>query len=231
MICKETNDECPICFEEIGVKNNCITECGHRYCLKCILNSTQTKNFHCPLCRAVMVDKIKTKREPITQLVSRTLNDGNIIYDDLYFTVPYDYDSESDSGSETETESGSVSSSITGSIQLVMNDDGNELERVDYSNPIVKEYPDPSFLYYNPEFNNEVCIKTQEIVEKKIGEFTMKNLLAYTICTSVWWADKEITDEFVFVKQQINKVRHEAYYELKNEFNERKNMINEDVKV
>jgi len=49
-------DSCPICLEEIGEKNNCITECGHKFCLKCLSISLQGKNT-CPMCRAELVGK------------------------------------------------------------------------------------------------------------------------------------------------------------------------------
>ena len=47
--------ECVICYESIGSKNCCTTECGHQFCFKCIATSMQYNNA-CPYCRASLVD-------------------------------------------------------------------------------------------------------------------------------------------------------------------------------
>jgi len=49
--------ECAICLTEevsVGGKNSCVTECGHIFCLSCILRAAQ-ENTACPLCRNVLV--------------------------------------------------------------------------------------------------------------------------------------------------------------------------------
>ena len=33
------NDECPICMEKLGEANFCITDCGHKFCLTCLMSS------------------------------------------------------------------------------------------------------------------------------------------------------------------------------------------------
>ena len=45
--------ECPICYEIIGKKNQCVTACGHSFCTKCLL-SAYNRNGTCPCCRAVL---------------------------------------------------------------------------------------------------------------------------------------------------------------------------------
>ena len=45
---------CPVCLDDIGEKNSCVTECGHAFCLNCILRSAQ-ENTACPMCRNVLV--------------------------------------------------------------------------------------------------------------------------------------------------------------------------------
>lgn len=47
--------ECCICFETIGAKNNCVTECGHKFCFKC-LATAMTRNNACPCCRMPLID-------------------------------------------------------------------------------------------------------------------------------------------------------------------------------
>jgi hypothetical protein len=45
--------ECPVCFENIGDKNSCVTTCGHKFCLNCLLQSYNSLN-NCPLCRETL---------------------------------------------------------------------------------------------------------------------------------------------------------------------------------
>lgn len=47
---KEEKEECCICMDKIEVTNNCVTPCGHRFCLRCILKNMK-KSDKCPLCR------------------------------------------------------------------------------------------------------------------------------------------------------------------------------------
>ena len=52
----ESNMECPICFEFIGEKNCCVTECGHSFCFKCVTKAL-TMNNACPCCRAQLLEE------------------------------------------------------------------------------------------------------------------------------------------------------------------------------
>jgi hypothetical protein len=47
--------ECCICYENIGEKNNCVTECGHKFCFKC-LATAMTRSNACPCCRRPLID-------------------------------------------------------------------------------------------------------------------------------------------------------------------------------
>jgi hypothetical protein len=50
-------EECCICFDNIDkTKNNCITECGHTFCFKCLATSLVNNNNSCPYCRTKIVD-------------------------------------------------------------------------------------------------------------------------------------------------------------------------------
>ena len=58
---KESNEskdgvECCICYETIGEKNNCVTECGHRFCFGCMLKA-MTYNTACPYCRKELLEE------------------------------------------------------------------------------------------------------------------------------------------------------------------------------
>lgn len=54
--------ECIICYESIGSKNCCTTECGHQFCFKCIATSMQYNNA-CPYCRTSLVDVQESDEE------------------------------------------------------------------------------------------------------------------------------------------------------------------------
>jgi hypothetical protein len=47
--------ECCICYEIIGERNNCVTECGHSFCLKCLITAL-THNNGCPYCRTTVLE-------------------------------------------------------------------------------------------------------------------------------------------------------------------------------
>jgi hypothetical protein len=49
-------EDCCICFETIGEKNTCVTECGHKFCLKCLMTA-MTRNNACPMCRTKLIDE------------------------------------------------------------------------------------------------------------------------------------------------------------------------------
>jgi len=66
-------DSCPICLDEIGEKNNCVTECGHKFCLKCLSIALQGNNT-CPMCR----DELVSKSEDAVE--NERLNDLTLIF-------------------------------------------------------------------------------------------------------------------------------------------------------
>ena len=79
-------DNCPICFEELGEKNLCITKCGHKFCFDCMFKHLNIKN-DCPLCRAKLIKKnklsaVKPIRTPYDDFISEmdeidTINNEN----------------------------------------------------------------------------------------------------------------------------------------------------------
>jgi len=56
--------ECCICYDTIDAdKNNCVTDCGHRFCFKCVATSLMHNNCACPYCRAPLVDTPEESEE------------------------------------------------------------------------------------------------------------------------------------------------------------------------
>lgn len=53
-------EECCICYDEIDTKkNNCVTECGHKFCFKCLATAMQ-RSSACPCCRSPLVESSET---------------------------------------------------------------------------------------------------------------------------------------------------------------------------
>ena len=53
---------CPVCFEVIGSINQCITPCGHTFCLICMLKCIK-RNNSCPCCRTILIENENTDDE------------------------------------------------------------------------------------------------------------------------------------------------------------------------
>jgi len=76
--------ECPICSNIIDFdRNNVKTECGHSFCLKCLLTSLKTSP-NCPICRQEIfkyndVNKLDTNN--IIEIANRILENS---LDDIY---------------------------------------------------------------------------------------------------------------------------------------------------
>ena len=52
-----TNEECPICYDEITNKaNKTITECGHCFHSSCLIKHAILTNTGCPMCRQQLAD-------------------------------------------------------------------------------------------------------------------------------------------------------------------------------
>jgi hypothetical protein len=52
-----TNEECPICYDEITNRaNKTITECGHCFHSNCLIKHAILTNTGCPLCRQQLAD-------------------------------------------------------------------------------------------------------------------------------------------------------------------------------
>lgn len=45
-------NNCTICFENISFEDNCLTNCNHNFCVKCLDEWFKKNKDTCPLCRA-----------------------------------------------------------------------------------------------------------------------------------------------------------------------------------
>ena len=58
MSCQNQQVECPICYDDIDVKTNCVTtECGHTFHCSCLMKNSSVNGFGCPMCRSVMAEE------------------------------------------------------------------------------------------------------------------------------------------------------------------------------
>ena len=55
-------DECSICYEELGDKNNCTTPCGHVFCFECMMQALNRNNT-CPCCRTPLKEEPAEENE------------------------------------------------------------------------------------------------------------------------------------------------------------------------
>jgi hypothetical protein len=77
-------EQCPICFEAIGEKNNITTECGHLFHASCLMENITHNGFGCPCCRTLMAEHSHDEDSDI--------DDDSISDDDSLFDDFEDYD-------------------------------------------------------------------------------------------------------------------------------------------
>lgn len=54
----QQQSECPICYDDIDEKKNCVTtECGHTFHCSCLMKNSAVNGFGCPMCRSVMAEE------------------------------------------------------------------------------------------------------------------------------------------------------------------------------
>jgi len=73
----EDHVECAICLNSIGEVNCCTTECGHIFCLACLIkHSKGDPSVKCPLCRQKVTDSepVVAESEPVATSTTYGLN-------------------------------------------------------------------------------------------------------------------------------------------------------------
>jgi hypothetical protein len=91
--CDDGDNMCAICLESFDSaagcapqKNIATTECGHTFCLSCLLKNLHTSNL-CPLCRAPVEQNVKRVLKPLSYLEGIGLLDHELnglrIYEDV----------------------------------------------------------------------------------------------------------------------------------------------------
>ena len=80
-------EECPICYNELGKRDLCVTKCGHKFCMDCTTKHLCNSKA-CPMCRRDIVDKIISTGPPehgpgsIEQISQDCFDEG---YDEGYW--------------------------------------------------------------------------------------------------------------------------------------------------
>ena len=77
---KKVVEECCICYDAIDTnKNNCVTECGHKFCFKCLATAMQHSSA-CPCCRSPLVESSETSDDEDEEVES----DDETEYEEQY---------------------------------------------------------------------------------------------------------------------------------------------------
>ena len=80
-----SDNDCPICFNQITVKNKYITDCNHEFCKDCLDKWFDKSKITCPKCRknvqylTYQNDKIRLVHTSSLIIARNTQNNPNII--------------------------------------------------------------------------------------------------------------------------------------------------------
>lgn len=192
--------ECSICYDAIGNKNSCVTECGHQFCFKCIATSMQYNN-KCPCCRSNLVD-VPDKEDLETS------------------SIDIDSDEEYDLMSMNELETSSIDSAEEFARWMV---DEFEPEMDEFET----EYSDiddeeSSSMDSDEEMEVDVEDIAKKLQERNITFLDMVSLSLGRFSTN----NENYTDEYI--TSIHNKVQY-IVAELGNEKQEQNEMLNEDI--
>lgn len=77
---------CAICMEDVGQKNAASTECGHTFCLSCLLSQLKHSNS-CPLCRTPIDQNSKRVLKPLSYSDGLALLDHALNAVDIYDNI------------------------------------------------------------------------------------------------------------------------------------------------
>jgi hypothetical protein len=65
------SSECPICMEPIvSGANTCVTECGHSFHCRCLMQNSAHNGFSCPYCRTALADEPKDDETDVNSVYS-----------------------------------------------------------------------------------------------------------------------------------------------------------------
>jgi hypothetical protein len=143
-----SNIECCICFEVIGKKNNCTTECGHQFCFKCLATALTKKNA-CPCCRAKLVDEPEEEEE-----------DGESDYADE--DDEYDYE-DGDEQHDIFPDGINVTKDYDGDVEdLVESMEKNGVTMLDLVSLLYNKFSKKNEIY-TPEYIKALCEKVDQI--------------------------------------------------------------------
>jgi hypothetical protein len=116
----ETCMSCPICMDVVDSTKNCIiTECGHSFHARCIMENITHNGFGCPYCRTMMVEEKDNDESTISTEIDDS-DDDTISDDEPYsnsalhgmrvlFRTNGDEDLEDDDDNETQYTENTVS--------------------------------------------------------------------------------------------------------------------------
>ena len=163
--CDDDGNACAICLESFdsGSRSGCApqkniatTECGHTFCLSCLLKNLHTSNV-CPLCRAPIEKDVKRVLKPMSYsegigLLNHELN-GLRIYEDIEQFVQ----NAMEVSSESNTNGQNVQDVIDDVMNMVTNFGFNLLFDATLHTNGSEEHMDPEWIInmYNDENSHD----------------------------------------------------------------------------
>tara|TARA_Y100000389_G_scaffold138383_1_gene136111 strand:- start:39 stop:740 length:702 start_codon:yes stop_codon:yes gene_type:complete len=201
------NTVCPICCEELGPAR-AVTECGHAFCTRCLLNSValnvgteegSTRN-QCPMCRKELCEEIKPSAI-ISIRIENLVEDYNQITEECVQVIEEceavrtDYENAASAETDLKIEAKCLKNTIQElSLKLDETQFQKQLLKLqvrDNSRAIETLRKDIAYLKYNP---------------------TNKKYNKNTIAIQMWW-------RCIQSKKKINILKQQKYWNLyKNTF-------------
>jgi hypothetical protein len=143
----ECNISCAVCLDVVTLtqKNIATTECGHTFCLSCLLKNLHTSNL-CPLCRAPIENDIKKVFKPLSysdgiQLLNHELNGL-----DIYNNVEHFVQNVLEISNQPNTDGQNVQDVIDGVVNMVTNFGFNLLFDATLHTNGSEEHMDPEWI-------------------------------------------------------------------------------------
>lgn len=163
--------ECVICYDVIGDTNKCVTPCGHNFCFKCIMRSTQY-NSSCPYCRAELQEPAVVDDSESDDDESDEDEDDSDDNDSITHIMFDDRDIyESDMGSFDEN--GFYKLPLTIENMDELKDTLDTMVPDGYTKLFKKFYLESSLLNQHPQPNEDLFNK----LRKHIPNFTYKDMI------------------------------------------------------
>lgn len=188
-----SESECPICMDTIGVVNCMTTECGHIFHANCLMKNIDRNGFTCPCCRSQMVEE----------------------HEESESDEESEYDSD---GSETSFEENDDEYALRGLRFFTNLLEGEEHDQLD----VIDEYQDEQEEQDDEEDDEERQLPSIDFVAEKLREqgVTFEQLIAWTLLDHTKYVlDESENDERVLELETYSGDIYEKFKTIIDNFN------------